>query len=283
MDDAAGALVSLRRCQRAFCNMPSLRLLTISILVVSGLSGGLAWAALTAGEVLGQGSADIALGLMQVAPPEQSATTLPSAQAARKHKPASTGESGAVQPAPSATGAARPSKAERASMKRAPRARQTSIIDGREPGMVPRSRLAAGVSPSPSAAASRWLSKRLLSASPDAPTCDGVHVYIVSAFENPSDSVATLALDAKQRGRQRRVGQRLGPYEVIAIGYNPSRVSSAVWLAQGNRVCQALVRDVNPVREKARQRQLRRAAKARARKRARKKKRARRAKRRRRR
>ncbi|HEY6725913.1 MAG TPA: hypothetical protein VI197_17890 [Polyangiaceae bacterium] len=84
----------------------------------------------------------------------------------------------------------------------------------------------------------------------DAPSCDDVYVYIVSIFENIGDSVATLALGAKQRGRPRRIGQRLGRYEVIGIGYNASRVSSAVWLAEGSRVCQALVRDANPLRER---------------------------------
>jgi len=96
----------------------------------------------------------------------------------------------------------------------------------------------------------------LLTARANAPACDDVYVYIVTTFDNPGDSVATLSLDEKNRGRQRRIGQRIGPYEVIAIGYNRSRFSSAVWLAQGKQVCQALVQDPNPVREKAQRAQL---------------------------
>lgn len=101
--------------------------------------------------------------------------------------------------------------------------------------------------------------QRVLQLRTDAPTCHDVYVYIVSIFENVGDSVATLTLDANARGRQRRVGQRLGRYEIIGIGYNASRVSSAVWLAEGSRVCQALVRAANPVREKQRLQQLARA------------------------
>lgn len=114
-------------------------------------------------------------------------------------------------------------------------------------------------SPSASAGLPRVRPQRVLRLRTDAPTCQDVYVYIVSIFENVGDSVATLALDANKRGRQRRVGQWLGRYEIVGIGYNASRVSSAVWLAEGSRVCQALVRDANPVREKQRLRQVARA------------------------
>ena len=56
-----------------FLSMPSLRLFTISVLVALGLVGGLAWAALTTGEVLGQGSEDVAVGLIHIAPPSEPA------------------------------------------------------------------------------------------------------------------------------------------------------------------------------------------------------------------
>lgn len=247
-----------------FLSMPSLRLFTISVLVALGLVGGLAWAALTTGEVLGQGSEDVAVGLIHIAPPSEPAAA-PVESALAKDQPP-TSPSATLEPRAGTTRASRSKTTKPAIVKRAAQAKPPSSSPVRKPDAVPSTASAARVS-SPSTKSgkvNRWLSKRLLTARRDAPLCDGVHVYIVSAFENPSDSVATLALDPKKRGRQRRVGQRLGPYEVIAIGYSPSHVSSAVWLAREGKVCQALMRDVNPIREKALQRQVRRAAKTRA-------------------
>lgn len=106
-----------------------------------------------------------------------------------------------------------------------------------------------------------------------APPCEDVYVYIVTVFENRGQSVATLSFDPKQSGRQRRIGQRFGEYEVVDIRYNPRRMSSAVWLAKGQEVCQAMLRDEHPVRERLQRSAARREELERAKQRKRSKKR----------
>lgn len=210
----------------------SLKPLALGLIVSIVLSGGLAIAAHAASHVL-QGGAE---GL---------AALLSRSGASRDAEPAanSTDHPRAAPPAsPSAT---TPSRTDGVARKEQGASASTSdpTLRSTTPGpKLPR------VTPS-----------RVLRLRTDAPTCNDVYVYIVSIFENVADSMATLALDAKERGRPRRVGQRLGRYEIIGIGYNASRVSSAVWLAEGSRVCQALVRAANPVREKQHLRQLPRA------------------------
>ncbi len=72
-----------------FLSMPSLRLFTISVLVALGLVGGLAWAALTTGEVLGQGSEDVAVGLIHIAPPSEPAAAPVESALAKDQPPTS--------------------------------------------------------------------------------------------------------------------------------------------------------------------------------------------------
>jgi hypothetical protein len=59
-----------------------------------------------------------------------------------------------------------------------------------------------------------------------------------------------------------------GEYRVLKIDYNPRYFSSAVWLEADSTVCQVLLRDEHPVRErisaKAARRHARAAKKARA-------------------
>lgn len=85
----------------------------------------------------------------------------------------------------------------------------------------------------------------------DAPRCENVYAYIVSIFPDPESNIATLASSKNGRGGGRRVGARVGDYRVIAIGENAPRQSSAVWLSRNGEVCQVLLRDDNPVRQKA--------------------------------
>lgn len=235
----------------------SLKPLVFGLLSSITVSGGLAVAAHSAGQVLNSGAEGLATVLVSPSshPEGEGAPQLeaskPTAPSSDPSGNAPTGAGGTAQELRDATAKkppalppAAPAKSTNSAGQRGPNSTHTTrLVEGRPaaPPSVPR------------------VTPRLLRLSHDAPTCDDVYVYIVSIFENIRDSVATLALNANERGRQRRVGQRLGRYDVIGIGYNASRVSSAVWLAEGNRVCQALVRDVNPVREK---RQLRQQARA---------------------
>ncbi len=88
----------------------------------------------------------------------------------------------------------------------------------------------------------------------DAPRCEDVYVYVVSLFSDPADNMATMARGRNARGRTKRIGAHVGDWRVIAIGSNRKLFSSAVWLERDGSVCQALLRDDNPVRERRVQR-----------------------------
>lgn len=81
------------------------------------------------------------------------------------------------------------------------------------------------------------------------PRCEGIYVYIVSAFDDPAHSVATLATNPKKPGKRVWVGQMFGEYRVLKIDYNQRYFSSAVWLEVDSAVCQVLLRDDHPIRE----------------------------------
>src|SRR5690606_19264630 len=83
----------------------------------------------------------------------------------------------------------------------------------------------------------------------DAPHCENVYVYIVTDLV-AGGAVATMAIGEKSRGRQRRVGHRLGDYEVIAIGSLGFGRGPAVWLSQREHVCVAPMSADNPVRQR---------------------------------
>jgi hypothetical protein len=104
-----------------------------------------------------------------------------------------------------------------------------------------------------------------------APPCEEISAYIITVFEDPQYSRATLSINPKTSGAPRWVGQTFGNHRVIAIDYNARSMSSAVWLAQGDEVCQVLLRDRHPVRERLQENALRKrskVARAEARKRA---------------
>lgn len=204
----------------------SLKPLGLGLLVSIVVSAGLAVAAHAAGQVLEGGAEGLAALLVRSGPPRADEPARTSTD------PRSVASSPPASPAPRSASSSPPASP-------VPRSASSS------PPPSPALRSASSV-----ARSARVTPPRAPRLRTDAPTCDDVYVYIVSIFENVKDSVATLALDAKARGRPRRVGQRLGRYEVIGIGYNADRVSSAVWLAEGGRVCQALVRAAHPVRKK---------------------------------
>lgn len=73
-----------------------------------------------------------------------------------------------------------------------------------------------------------------------APQCEGAHVYIVTYVpDEPSASVASLALDGAQSGTLRRVGQTIGGYEVAAITEDWSGLNPTVWLRRDGKLCRA--------------------------------------------
>ncbi len=84
----------------------------------------------------------------------------------------------------------------------------------------------------------------------NAPRCDGIYAYIITTFEDSAHSVATLSTAPRSQGNLRRVGQKFGEYRVVRIDYNRRYMSSAVWLEADLKVCQVLLRDDHPVRER---------------------------------
>jgi hypothetical protein len=69
-----------------------------------------------------------------------------------------------------------------------------------------------------------------------APYCEGVTALIVTEFADTSDSIAVL--HDRRGARPRRIGDTIGGKRVAFIGYNPHEVSPAVWLADGEKLCQ---------------------------------------------
>ncbi len=100
---------------------------------------------------------------------------------------------------------------------------------------------------------SRDTEERLASRRPgprDAPVCPGISAFIITVFEDPRYSVATLSTDPRKQGTRRRIGQEYGTYQVIDIAFNRRHMSSAVWLARGDEVCQVRLREEHPRRER---------------------------------
>jgi general secretion pathway protein C len=69
-----------------------------------------------------------------------------------------------------------------------------------------------------------------------APYCEGLTALIVTEFADTSDSIAVL--HDRRGARPRRIGDTIGGKRVAFIGYNPNEVSPAVWLADGEKLCQ---------------------------------------------
>lgn len=81
------------------------------------------------------------------------------------------------------------------------------------------------------------------------PRCEGVYVYIVSDWGD-GEGMATMALGKGGKGYPKRVGARIGQYQVAAIGPSAYGLGPAVWLDDGDQLCQAVLFDDNPVRKK---------------------------------
>ncbi len=81
--------------------------------------------------------------------------------------------------------------------------------------------------------------------------CPDVYVYIVMSGPHGVGGTATVSVGGEAGGSVVSVGARVGPYLAIAIGNNPVHLGPAVWLAKGDWVCQALLRDPSPKRHAA--------------------------------
>lgn len=75
----------------------------------------------------------------------------------------------------------------------------------------------------------------------NASTCDGVVAHIVTESPDPLWSVAVLQAPGEAEAKLRRVGDEVGERKVAYIGFNPRKLSPAVWLATDSALCQALL------------------------------------------
>jgi len=65
-----------------------------------------------------------------------------------------------------------------------------------------------------------------------------VFVYLVTVFEgSPRDSAVTFATSAEQSASFARPGQKVGPWEVLAITEDWTGMMPVVWLVQDRKVC----------------------------------------------
>jgi hypothetical protein len=81
--------------------------------------------------------------------------------------------------------------------------------------------------------------------------CEGIYVYIVTvSVQDPTQSTASLSLSGTGRGLYRRVGDRIGQFEVMAIHDDWTGLDPKVWLRKGDEVCHATL-EGNDARQKA--------------------------------
>lgn len=92
----------------------------------------------------------------------------------------------------------------------------------------------------------------------DAPRCEGISAYIITVFDNAKHSVASLTSDPRRQAIRRREGQMFGEHRVAKIDFNRRNMSSAVWLESDAGLCQVLLRESHPQREKINRAALRR-------------------------
>jgi general secretion pathway protein C len=71
--------------------------------------------------------------------------------------------------------------------------------------------------------------------------CEGLSVEIVSEANNPEESIAVLQPKDEKSGTARQVGDSIGDFQVEYIGFNRLERSPAVWLSEGNTLCQTLL------------------------------------------
>lgn len=82
----------------------------------------------------------------------------------------------------------------------------------------------------------------------NAPMCEGLKVNIVTESTDPLWSVTHIKGPTEQHGELRRVGDAVETFEIQFIGYNPAKLSPAVWLTKGGTtLCQALLFPVEEV------------------------------------
>ncbi len=79
-----------------------------------------------------------------------------------------------------------------------------------------------------------------------APACDGIRVNIVTESPDPTWSLAAMQGPGEPKATIRRVGDHIGPGEVVYIGYNPREQSPAVWITNGPALCQAVLFSEQP-------------------------------------
>ena len=87
----------------------------------------------------------------------------------------------------------------------------------------------------------------LLRATSRTPLCEDVYVYIITDSPNGGDR-ATIAVGKRARGTPVTVGANVGDLTVIKIGQMPLG-QPAVWLAEGDAVCRAMLFNDNPWRK----------------------------------
>ena len=75
----------------------------------------------------------------------------------------------------------------------------------------------------------------------NAPLCADVTVNIVSESSDPAWSIAQLAGPGDEEAAARRVGDAVGKLEVVHIGFDPAKLSPAVWLSGGKSLCHVLL------------------------------------------
>lgn len=76
--------------------------------------------------------------------------------------------------------------------------------------------------------------------------CAEVSVTIVTESSDPLESVSVLRGPNDEAASQRRVGDRVGSYEVAYIGFNRTKASPAVWLVGNSGLCQTLLFSQQP-------------------------------------
>lgn len=74
-----------------------------------------------------------------------------------------------------------------------------------------------------------------------APVCADIAASIISESTDHSWSLASLQANGEPSPRMRRIGDAIGDKQVTFIAYNPRENSPAVWLTQGEEVCQVLL------------------------------------------
>jgi general secretion pathway protein C len=75
----------------------------------------------------------------------------------------------------------------------------------------------------------------------NAPECSDVSLNIVSESPDPEWSLAQLKGAGDADASTRRVGDKVGKFEVAYIGFNSHKASPAVWLLADDNLCQALL------------------------------------------